>query len=1220
MKCIPCLFCALIVSMLQAAPRPSGFFFEKTDHFLTPSEELYYTYLVPAGEEKSLEKGIEFVVSRDGVQAASGTSREQVGNFDGVTVFRLLGRKGVKELRNGWYDLAVRPVSEDGKGDFFHQKFFVRNEKFRYRVVYLLDSVTPEGFAFWSNEPDDALIEPLRSFPDEGAPDCVAVSSYTPLSNERFEALKRFVAGGGTALFFGVNAPQLDELNPLKLDRANLYPAAPKGGRYLLNATLADGAKMLREADGALLMAEKPFGKGKVIAVTDGVKPGVLYREMLSRGLGVKLEAAARPAPVNPAPDEEGFREGISRNNFGRFGYLNADRVNAISLRPEQTFRMWDVEQDYFGVSFSGSGEPGVLAAKETNWLAKHLHASGGRWGEGTELFWGLGTPGVLLRNSRAASLTFESPMLGSLAFPVKGGTRVIPLAEGAVDLSGLASNWLLVWKRTDRFDAWPLLLTFNSRIRKAEMKGGRLELTFSRPGIDLSVMPLAGLKHDTPEQTLSWEKALPPELAARCARWSRILAARTVDCVERYRLDEAKKRVTIRNDFGYLVIPNDWGVKPEFVSFLPPLLPLYRQTGFVTPGDGAADLDFATFQGPLWGIPGKRAEYTLTVPDLEYPLPTAKTDPALSSPANRALFDRIAEHLAVAGSGYIGPDYAVVDREPKRVYPERELREASAKHGSEAAEWKYIDLHRTLGGVTGNLMFKPFLDGVAGYDETRTRLDAKILRNIRRDINFFQYKTFLRYRQEPGSGAKYLMAFIAPVRYNDGYWMFHDMNETAGIFAQTMGLYSRMIGDREFFECNEPFLDAFMSNYFVSNDWAWMSSCAVEWGMGNNIDMLNAELSGWAGMTRVKAFLGKEGEADFARYMAAKAGASTGARLLMKEFYNSLNFPIPPQLAPVIHEMAGIRQEGMERNAYLPLGVSHGYGEGWPSLWPTSVSAGVLKHYIDGKDFYSTSKGVPAELLAFYRSSEAMAVPLRGYEAIFRDAAYRAKAPYLYSRIAGNAYLKNDRADLENMLYRTLGMPGCTARVLGAGLADWETPAMVILLDLLRRSAAEDRNAGTVPVGDERGGKFTWETAATGRTPVRVVSVDAEPENVADGAAAMRFDFPAPAPGVQPVVFTRFDREAVAKNGCRALSFLIKTEQPGELELILPRHDWAKKMTAHLKLDGTFRKWTRVRLEFDRDFQRDGVTPNELRGELFLYNRGTAPLSILLDGARFEP
>lgn len=313
-------------------------------------------------------------------------------------------------------------------------------------------------------------------------------------------------------------------------------------------------------------------------------------------------------------------------------------------------------------------------------------------------------------------------------------------------------------------------------------------------------------------------------------------------------------------------------------------------------------------------------------------------------------------------------------------------------------------------------------------------------------------------------------MAFIAPVRFNDGYWMFHDMNETAGIFLQTLGLYSRVVGDRPFFESNEPYIDLFMSNYLVSNDWSWMASNAVEWGMGNNIDMLNAELSGWAGMVRIKEFLGKPDEADFGRYMAAKAGASTGARLLMSEFYNSLNFPIPPHLAPVIHEMADVEQAG-RKDAYLPLGVSQGYGEGWPSLWPTSISKGLLNHFIDGKDFYSTSKGVPVELLAFYRSNEALAEPLRKYEAAFRDAAYAAKAPYLYSRTAGNAYLKSprDRADLERMLYRTFTMPGCSANALGAGLADWETPAMVILLDLLRESAAEDRRAGQLPFGDER-------------------------------------------------------------------------------------------------------------------------------------------------------
>ena len=1225
---------ALFVLAASGAMVPDGFHFEKNDHFLTPSESLSFTYRFQDGDDSALREGVDYrIFDLANRQLAAGVARafEKQGR---LAVYRLLTPKQVSALKSGWHTLEIKPAA-DKQAAYFRMKFYVRSGKFAHRVVYLLDSVTPEGFAFWING-DGNLIEPLRDFPEQGKPDCVVVSSYAPLPESKFEALKSYVANGGTALFFGVNHPQLDELNPLKLNRGSLYPAAPKRDHagnpaYLLNASTAEDAKLLQAAsDGSPEIAEKRFGSGRVIAYAGALKPGAGYDGMIyPYGLGLKAERQAPAVFRAAAPDADGFREGISRNNFGRFGWLNDDRINAISIRPEQTFRMWDVDQDYFGVSFSGSHTPGKLAALETGWLGKSMLGTGGRWGQGTEIVWGLGTPGVLLRNPDADKVSIESPMLATLAYPVKGGTRAISLEPGAmVDLKGLSSNWFLVWKRTDQYDAWPLLITFNRKISAARMNGRHLEIDFAKRGVDLAVMPLAGIKHYTPAETAGWEQALPADIAARCARWSRIQAARTVGCTERYKLDKKNGTVLIRNDFDYLVIPNDWGVEPEYVAPVPPLLPLYAKSGNVKFADGTADLDYATLQGPLHGVSGKRSEYTLAIPEVDYPLPVTATDPRLDLAANKALFERITEHLAEPKLGYIAPGFSVVERKKERIYPERELREAtSSKSGPEAAEWNYIDLHRTLGGVTGNLMFKPYLDGVRGYDDTRARLNAKIARNIRRDIEFFQYKTFLRYRQEPFTGAWYLMAFIAPVRFNDGYWMFHDMNETAGIFLQTLGLYSRVVGDRPFFESNEPYIDLFMSNYLVSNDWSWMASNAVEWGMGNNIDMLNAELSGWAGMVRIKEFLGKPDEADFGRYMAAKAGASTGARLLMSEFYNSLNFPIPPHLAPVIHEMADVEQAG-RKDAYLPLGVSQGYGEGWPSLWPTSISKGLLNHFIDGKDFYSTSKGVPVELLAFYRSNEALAEPLRKYEAAFRDAAYAAKAPYLYSRTAGNAYLKSprDRADLERMLYRTFTMPGCSANALGAGLADWETPAMVILLDLLRESAAEDRRAGQLPFGDERAGTFQWETAgpknAASASKVRTVRAADEPENVADGAVSTRIELAAPAGSESPAAFTRFDAAAAARKKCTAVSFRYKAETPGSLRIALPNRDWTRRAEAVLPLDGNAAGWRTVRLEFERDFKfgRNGMKPEELRGEIFLYNASGAPVKFIIDDLRLEP
>ena len=392
---------ALFVLAASGAMVPDGFHFEKNDHFLTPSESLSFTYRFQDGDDSALREGVDYrIFDLANRQLAAGVARafEKQGR---LAVYRLLTPKQVSALKSGWHTLEIKPAA-DKQAAYFRMKFYVRSGKFAHRVVYLLDSVTPEGFAFWING-DGNLIEPLRDFPEQGKPDCVVVSSYAPLPESKFEALKSYVANGGTALFFGVNHSRLDELNPLKLNRADLYPQSPKKSAdgslvYLLNAELADGAELLKAAgDGSPEIAVKPFGKGRVVAYAGGLKPGAGYDRMIyPYGLGIQVEPTPPERFRAAAPDAGGFREGISRNNFGRFGWLNDDRINAIGLQPDQTFRMWDVDQDYFGVSFSGSHTPGKLAALETGWLGKSMLGTGGRWGQGTEIVWGLGTPGVL--------------------------------------------------------------------------------------------------------------------------------------------------------------------------------------------------------------------------------------------------------------------------------------------------------------------------------------------------------------------------------------------------------------------------------------------------------------------------------------------------------------------------------------------------------------------------------------------------------------------------------------------------------------------------------------------------------------------------------------------------------------------------------------------------------------------------------------------------------
>ncbi|MEZ0216609.1 MAG: hypothetical protein ACAH89_05720 [Rariglobus sp.] len=1046
---------------------PDGLYFEANDHLQSASEPLQFTYKTGADDLSKLRQGIRFTVTDlTGTTIAQGTATD-VKAENGLAVCTLLAPGHTSTWKEGWYNLRTSPVAEPDAKPF--------NFKFRYlsrpnaaRVVYLLDGPTPEGYAEWLNTGFTPAVEPLKSFPAGGQPDLVIVSHWASLAPGLAARLQSYVSTGGRLVIFGDTTAEIDSLAPLQTDRANPYHYAPVAiGKNLgldslkswaghpvirLNTKLAAGAEALASTDdGQPFLAVKKIGSGLVYSVAAPLKPGAVYDGLLH----ALLKLPAKPATSPAQPDADGFTLGASHDNIGRFGWLNNDRVHDLGIQPDRSFRMWDVTQDTFRVAFPPFTDEGTgqISCADANWVGKHLVGTGGVFGSRTELYFGLGAPGVLYRNTEATQIRLRVPSASMLAWPTATGSRVVKIGETAFTPEGMNRPWLLLWNgEAVRRHEWPLLINTSRHITSIRrIDADTLEFTFAKPGVDLTVMAFGGVRHFTHEEVAAWNP-LPAAIVSRADWWNRVHQARPIACEERYRLNREANTVEVRDRFDYLHLQNDFGVTGIHIAPVPPLLPITAAQNLATLPASVTATGVDTFCGPFHAAAGTdTVTYTLPVPDMTYPLATKPVDPGLGDPLVRQLFERICEHAALPRNLYLPVYFMPIEKAKGATHPERDLRAASySKSTHEIRDKLFIDLHRNLGGTYGQNMFKPYLDGVPGYDESRRLLNEKIERNLLRDVGFFQYKTFLRYNTEPNGGVRYPMTFLGPVRFADGYRFFHDMNETASIVLYSFDAYAQTGGDPAFLADNLPYIEATASYVTGMNDWAWMSSMACDWGMGNNIDMLNGELSTWVAMHRIHARLGHQERADFAAYMAARASISATARFFFGAYYNGLHFPDWVALKAPTHEMAAMEQQARASSKFLPFGLTNGYGEGWPSLWPNDLSPSYLNANLIGLDIYNHSKGVCPELFSAYRAPALQPV-LSAYEAAFRQACRAKKLPIYYTRLAATDFITGDHAGTVAELRRTLADPQASAKTMGAGTADWEISSMVLLLESLR-------------------------------------------------------------------------------------------------------------------------------------------------------------------------
>lgn len=147
-------------------------------------------------------------------------------------------------------------------------------------------------------------------------------------------------------------------------------------------------------------------------------------------------------------------------------------------------------------------------------------------------------------------------------------------------------------------------------------------------------------------------------------------------------------------------------------------------------------------------------------------------------------------------------------------------------------------------------------------------------------------------------------------------------------------------------------------------------------------------------------------------------------------------------------------------------------------------------------------------------------------------------------------------------------------------------------------------------------------DTPGTGAPPVvQRLSRQAEPENVCHGDFSLKVTMPPKTEGGTPVTFVKFDLEPIVQGEeYHYLTFWIKAENSGTLNIVLPKYDWGGRLQTNLLVRAG--EWRKVWLNLKKDLGLDtvGWPLDQLRGEFFIYYQNTTSgMTFYLDDIRLE-
>lgn len=212
-----------------------------------------------------------------------------------------------------------------------------------------------------------------------------------------------------------------------------------------------------------------------------------------------------------------------------------------------------------------------------------------------------------------------------AIAYMGPGPNLQAQIAQGVeIPNPRMVEPWLLVWFTGSRgWFQWdsPWLVVLQHTPTDIESGEDGLTLKFEKEAGTIAAMPLFGYYKphqkplDTPRlttdkvfSTAAWAGGVPTNDIMRARYWVQVLRSYPLYCHETFSVDRSKDRLTLREEFTWLPISDDWKTKPIKLAPLSPSLALaYGDKRFpMQISEKVADPDLMTPYGPYLGVEGK--------------------------------------------------------------------------------------------------------------------------------------------------------------------------------------------------------------------------------------------------------------------------------------------------------------------------------------------------------------------------------------------------------------------------------------------------------------------------------------------------------------------------------------------------------------------------------------------------------------------------------------